>query len=75
MNCLTGLSYTWINVDRDKCDKCGVCIDMCPMDVLRFDCKGYPQMQYRDDCWYCEICSFFCPRQAIKMVGLPYLVR
>jgi NAD-dependent dihydropyrimidine dehydrogenase PreA subunit len=75
MNCSADLSYAWINVDRDKCDKCGICVDMCPMDVLRFDCRGYPQMQYRDDCWYCEICSFFCPRQAIKMVDLPYLVR
>lgn len=66
--------YTWIAIDRNKCDKCGICIDMCPMDVLYFGCKGYPYMRYRDDCWYCEVCTFLCPRQAITMTELPYLI-
>jgi len=66
--------YAWIEVDRDKCNKCGICIDMCPMDVLHFESKGYPYMKYRDDCWYCEVCTFLCPRKAITMPELPYLI-
>ena len=66
--------YAWIEVDCDKCNKCGICIDMCPMDVLHVGSKGYPYMKYRDDCWYCEVCTFLCPRKAITMPELPYLI-
>jgi len=66
--------YAWIEVDCDKCNKCGICVDMCPMDVLHCGSKGYPYMKYRDDCWYCEVCTFLCPRKAITMPELPYLI-
>jgi NAD-dependent dihydropyrimidine dehydrogenase PreA subunit len=67
-------AYSWLEFDKDKCIRCGICIDMCPMDVLRFGRDGYPYMRYRDDCWYCDACIFLCPRQAIKMSELPYLI-
>ena len=67
--------YSWLEFDRGKCNRCGTCIDMCPMDVLRFGDSGYPIMKYRDDCWYCDACVFLCPRQAIEMKDLPYLIR
>jgi NAD-dependent dihydropyrimidine dehydrogenase PreA subunit len=67
--------YQWIEVNRKRCNKCGLCIDLCPMDVLRFDRTGHPFMKYRDDCWYCDVCVFMCPRQAIVMKDLPYLIR
>ena len=63
-----------LTVDKRKCNKCGICINMCPMDVLRFNRQGYPYMQYEDDCWYCDTCAFMCPRQAISL-ELPYLIR
>jgi 2-oxoglutarate ferredoxin oxidoreductase subunit delta len=67
--------YSWIEVNEQQCNKCGVCVDMCPMDVLRLGKRGYPIMRYRDDCWYCDVCVFMCPRQAIKLTDLPYLIR
>ena len=67
--------YSWIEVDREKCNRCGTCVDMCPMDVLHFGSSGYPYMKFRDDCWYCDYCVFLCPRQAVKMKDLPYLIR
>jgi len=69
-----GSTYSCLKVDRRKCNKCGICIDMCPMDVLRFNHQGYPYMQYEDDCWYCDTCAFMCPRLAISL-ELPYLIR
>lgn len=69
-----GSGYAWIEVDWDKCNKCGTCIDMCPLDVLHCGSNGYPYMKYRDDCWYCDVCTFLCPRQAITMSELPYLI-
>ncbi len=68
-------TYAWLEVDREKCNRCGICIDMCPMDVLYFGQNGYPYMRHRDDCWYCDVCVFMCPRQAIVMKDLPYLIR
>jgi len=67
--------YSWIEVDRERCDKCGTCVDICPMDVLYLGSSGHPYMRFRDDCWYCGYCVFLCPRQAIKMDKLPYLIR
>ena len=67
-------AYSWIEVDSEKCNKCGTCVDMCPMDVLHFGVRGIPFTRYRDDCWYCDTCVFMCPRQAVKMDSLPYLI-
>lgn len=67
--------YSWIEFDEKRCNKCGVCIDMCPMDVLRPGRRGFPVMAYRDDCWYCDVCVFMCPRQAVTLKDLPYLIR
>jgi NAD-dependent dihydropyrimidine dehydrogenase PreA subunit len=74
-DCFDESAYSWLEVDREKCNKCGLCIEMCPLDVLRFGKKGFPFMRYRDDCWYCDICVFVCPRQALAMTELPYLIR
>jgi NAD-dependent dihydropyrimidine dehydrogenase PreA subunit len=73
--CTDESAYSCMAVDEEKCNKCGVCVDICPMDVLRFNRKGYPFMQYQNDCWYCDACAFMCPRQAIRMDSLPYLIR
>ena len=67
-------AYAWLEIDPERCNKCGICVDMCPMDVLHFGRKGYPSMRYRDDCWYCDVCTFMCPRQAVTMTELPYLI-
>jgi NAD-dependent dihydropyrimidine dehydrogenase PreA subunit len=67
--------YAWIEIDQERCNRCGICVDMCPMDVLRMGSKGYPIMRYIDDCWYCDICVFSCPRQAVTLTDLPYLIR
>ena len=75
IGCLEESSYSWITVDREKCNKCGTCVEMCPMDVLHFGHSGYPYMRYRDDCWYCDVCVFMCPRKAITFDSLPYLIR
>ncbi len=74
MNAIEKSNYEWITVDPDRCNKCGICAEYCPMDVLAMDSKGYPYMKYRDDCWYCDVCTFFCPRKAITMNDLPYLI-
>ncbi|CAI8897115.1 4Fe-4S dicluster domain-containing protein [Methylocaldum szegediense] len=64
-------------VDGDRCiaDKgCTVCVDVCPLDVLRIDpATGKAYMKY-DECWYCLPCEKDCPTGAVK-VHIPYLLR
>ena len=73
--CVGENTYSWLEFDQNRCSRCGICMDYCPMDVIRFGDSGYPYMRYRDDCWYCDICVFVCPRRAIKMNELPYLIQ
>src|ERR1700748_874395 len=64
-------------VDDAKCiaDKgCTVCVDVCPLDVLRIsDMTGKAYMAY-DECWYCMPCEADCPTGAVH-VNLPSLLR
>jgi NAD-dependent dihydropyrimidine dehydrogenase PreA subunit len=69
------LPYSWLEVDRKRCNGCRLCVEMCPMDVLRMGPGKVPYMRYRDDCWYCDVCVSVCPRKAVTMKGLPYLIR
>ena len=53
---------------------CTVCVDVCPLDVLRIsEMTGKAYMAY-DECWYCMPCEADCPTGAVK-VNIPYLLR
>ncbi len=60
-------------IDTELCNSCGVCIERCPMDIIRLDENGVPYMKY-DECWYCGVCEEDCPEKALK-IDLPYLVK
>lgn len=61
-----------LEVDREKCDGCGLCVEICPIDTLRLDEEGRPYDKY-NECWYCGCCEAECPRKAIRIL-LPYPV-
>jgi NAD-dependent dihydropyrimidine dehydrogenase PreA subunit len=55
-----------VSVDNDKCNGCGICVDVCNMDVLRqnsSDNKAY--IAYPEDCMTCFECHRQCPENAI----------
>ena len=64
-------------VDKEKCiahKGCTVCVDVCPLDVLRINPEtGKAHMRY-DECWYCLPCQLDCPTKAVT-VTIPYLLR
>lgn len=61
------------HIDRDRCKGCGLCITVCPKNVLEIspdvNAKGYfPAFQARpDDCIHCTMCCIMCPDVAITI--------
>lgn len=56
-------------IDRKKCISCGVCADICCMDVFKKTEEEHPQVivRYPNECWHCRACAMDCPKGAITM--------
>ena len=67
------------NVNTEKCTGCGLCLDVCPGnmvggDVLRL-ADGHPVMVDQEKfgwqgCWRCQHCLAVCPTGAISVLGV-----
>jgi NAD-dependent dihydropyrimidine dehydrogenase PreA subunit len=58
-------------IEWELCDGCEICVDYCPMDVLRMDertNKAY--IKYLRDCQGCFLCERECPQEAIYCVPI-----
>jgi ferredoxin len=53
-----------LDVDKDKCNKCEQCIELCPINNIKTGDDDYPV--YLRNCNYCQRCTSFCPRCAIS---------
>ena len=49
-----------IIINNDKCDNCGDCADVCPMEVLILEDEKLT-INEPDECSYCESCADICP--------------
>ncbi|MGB5158116.1 4Fe-4S dicluster domain-containing protein [Desulfobacterium sp. N47] len=60
-------------IDLNKCKGCGLCVDVCPKNVLEISTdvneKGYfPAFQARpENCVFCSTCCIMCPDVAISI--------
>jgi len=60
-------------IDSERCKGCGLCVDVCPKNVLELSEKvsprGYfPAYQARpEDCIHCALCCTMCPDVAITI--------
>ncbi len=53
-------------IDYDPCNGCGICVDNCPMDVIRMDeATNKPFIAYLRDCQSCFLCEMDCPVEAM----------
>jgi len=52
------------HIDYDKCNDCGICYDICPLDVYRRVGRTH-YIAYQRDCMTCFLCELECPTNAI----------
>ncbi|MBD5168924.1 MAG: 4Fe-4S dicluster domain-containing protein [Oscillibacter sp.] len=65
---------TRFTLDKEKCIKCGQCINTCSGMVLEQGQGGYPEMKPFErygwrGCWRCQHCLAVCPAGAISIFG------
>ena len=53
--------------DYEKCTQCGICYNLCPLDVIALDEERKPYVKYPDECQLCFICQVECPTEAVKV--------
>lgn len=55
-------------IDKQKCKKCGLCAEICPMDVLKADkVTKEISVRYPEECWHCRACVLDCAADAIRI--------
>ncbi|HWQ46624.1 MAG TPA: ferredoxin family protein [Longilinea sp.] len=53
-------------IDTELCTGCGICVNSCPVDVIRFDKESKKAViRYPQDCVVCCWCVAECPQGAV----------
>jgi NAD-dependent dihydropyrimidine dehydrogenase PreA subunit len=56
-----------IKIDIEKCNGCGTCVDICPVEV--FEIKDEKSVVVNlDECLVCRACEVQCPDNAIEII-------
>ena len=56
------------SIEGEKCTGCQLCVECCPMDVIRFDeVRAKAFIAYGKDCGVCFQCADACPVDAVKV--------
>jgi len=55
-----------VTVDTDKCNGCGECVDVCPVEVFELQ-DGKCAATNEEECLGCESCVEVCEASAITV--------
>lgn len=59
-------------INGEKCVGCGLCVEICQMDVFFASQKGkVPVLSYPEECWHCNSCVTACPVEGALTVRVP----
>ena len=54
------------HVEKDRCVKCGLCANVCPVGDIKGGHGEYPVWLHHKDCLTCFTCYHHCPHHAIE---------
>ena len=54
------------HVEKDRCVKCGICANVCPVGDIKGGHGEYPKWLHHKDCLTCFTCYHHCPHHAIE---------
>jgi 2-oxoglutarate ferredoxin oxidoreductase subunit delta len=54
-------------INREWCKGCGICVALCPKQVLELDVKEKSTVIRPGDCICCTLCELRCPDLAITV--------
>ena len=57
------LSLVRVRVDPKRCNKCGACVEACPLEAAKHKVEG---KLFGADCYSCARCLNVCPQDAIR---------
>ena len=69
------LSFTrLVKVENARCEKCGICIKACPMDIPEI-WTAHGAKSFSEDCTLCGRCAEYCPEQGVISIKTgPFVV-
>ena len=53
-------------IDKELCIRCGLCVEICPEDILVMEEDGV-KVRYLGECCWCDSCEMDCPQGAIRV--------
>jgi NAD-dependent dihydropyrimidine dehydrogenase PreA subunit len=55
-----------LKLDPEKCNRCSMCMDVCPRDVFSMGTKSI-LIRNLDNCMECGACALNCPEEALTV--------
>ena len=56
-----------VNIDREWCKGCGICVAFCPKGVLEIDDDEKAYWAQPENCINCGLCELRCPDVAVEL--------
>jgi 2-oxoglutarate ferredoxin oxidoreductase subunit delta len=56
-----------VQINREWCKGCGICVAFCPKHVLELDEHDKVVVKRLEDCNACGLCELRCPDMAIEV--------
>jgi 2-oxoglutarate ferredoxin oxidoreductase subunit delta len=56
-----------VSINAGLCKACGICLALCPKDVLQASSSGVPDAGDLSACSGCRLCELHCPDFAITI--------
>jgi 2-oxoglutarate ferredoxin oxidoreductase subunit delta len=56
-----------VEINRDFCKGCGICVAFCPKEVLELDDHEKAVVKHLEKCNACTLCELRCPDMAVEV--------